>query len=154
MQIEWTITKGRGNLRPVLTYSMTLSEYEISLCMPAVRIESSISKPPDAGWQHCWPGQNERGQWTPSEQYQLMTPTYRDRTVSHSIKLPWRKDNAYPEVEASFQALRDAFEAVLADSSDSAPLKRHGSLETSAHTKRHIAPAFAAARILHAVKAS
>ena len=151
MHIEWNITKKRGNLRPILHYAISLSEYETALAMPAVRIESTIPRPPDASWQHCWPGRNERGPWEPSEHYLLMTPPHREPRITEALKLPWRADNVYPEVEASFRALREAFERVLTESSASEPLELSGRLETSAAVKRDIAPAFAAERLLRAV---
>jgi len=152
MNINWTIHKKRGNHRPVLEYSISLTAFERELAVPAVRIESPIPKPPDAGWTHCWPGQNERGQWTPSEFHPLMTPTHRQGEVGEALRLPWREDNAYPEVEAGFMALREAFERALAEASGSAPLDCRGCLETSAGTRRAIAPAVAADRILRAVR--
>lgn len=151
MNIEWSITKKRGNHRPVLRYSISLTEFEKSLCMPAVRIESTIPKPPDASWVYCWPGQNERGDWTPTERYLLMTPSHKTGESSESVKLPWRKGNDYPEVEASFTALRGAFERTLAEASDSPPMNETGRLETSGLAKKTIAPAYAAERILKVV---
>lgn len=153
MNIEWTITKKRGNFRPVLSYTITLTEYEKSLGVPAVRIESRIPKPPDAGLTYCWPSQNERADWSPAEYYLLMTPPHTDGTISKSLKLPWREGNAYLEVEQSFQKLRTAFERALTESSDSLPMQESGSLSISPGTRADIAPAFAAERILKAVRA-
>lgn len=152
MNIEWSISKQRGNFRPVLTYSIALSEFEVGLGVPAVRVESAIPKPPDLGWTHCWPGQNERGSWTPSEWHTLMTPSHKSKELTERLKLPWRENNAYPEVEESFLALRDAFERVLTETSQSKPLLEKGRLETSGLAKAKIAPAFAAERILQVVK--
>lgn len=154
MNIEWTIAKKRGNFRPVLSYAITLTDYEKGLGMPAVRIESTIPKPPDAGLTYCWPGQNERAEWTPAEFHLLMTPPHTDGTLSKSLKLPWREDNDYPEVEESFRSLRDAFERALSQASASRPMDETGSLAISGGAKADIAPAFAAERILQVVKAS
>lgn len=151
MNIEWTLTKARGNYRPVLTYTITLTEFEKNLAVPAVRITSTIPKPPEAGWTHCWPHQNERADWEPSEFYQLMTPSHKTKDTRVTIKLPWRESNAYPEVEASLAALRDAFEQMLVNSMNSAALKQSGNMETSVTAKRNIAPAFAADRILKSI---
>jgi hypothetical protein len=151
MNIQWSITKKRGNLRPVLNYTVTLTDFEKSLGMGAVRIESAIPKPPDAGWAHCHPGENERGDWTPEEFHFLMTPSHRTGKAEADLKLPWREDNSYPEVEASFKALRDAFEEALAGASASKPMQLSGCLETSGIAKKTIAPAFAAERILKVV---
>ncbi|GAB7081088.1 hypothetical protein [Megalodesulfovibrio paquesii] len=153
MRIEWTIIKGRGNLRPVLQYTVTLSEFEISLAVPMLQVESGIPKPPDAGWNFCWPGQNERSDWTPSEFHVLVTPNHRSGKNTESLKLPWRASNEYPEVEAGFMALRQAFEEMLTETSRSQPMQVQGRLETSGEAKKQLAPAVVAARILHAVKA-
>lgn len=152
MNMTWTITKKRGNFRPVLHYTLTLTDYEKSLALPAVRIQSPIPKPPDAGWTHCWPGQNERGDWQPTEFHLLMTPSHQTGKAGDTLKLPWREDNVYPEVEQAFAMLRDAFEAALAQAVDSAPMDQSGSLETSEAARRHIAPALAAQRLLRAVR--
>lgn len=151
MHMEWTITKQRGNSRPTLTYTLTLSEYETMLCLPAIRVESTIPRPPDAGWTHCWPGQNERSGNEGVERYLIMTPSHKTGTVTERIRLPWRATNAYPEVEESFQLLRAAFEQELAAASTSLPMQETGTLETTADTKRTIAPACAAERLLRVV---
>lgn len=151
MNIQWTIAKARGNQRPVLSYTTSLSDFEKTLAVPAVRIESSIPKPPDSGWGHCWPGENERGPWTPVEHHLLMTPSHRTGSLTERLRLPWREDNAYPEVEASFQALRQAFETALAQAVASSPMQQTGSLETTPAARQAIAPAFMAQRILRAV---
>ncbi len=150
MNIEWKIEKKRGNYRPLLHYTVTLSEFERGLCLPAVRVQSVIPRPPEASWSYCWPGQNERGEWTPADWHLLMTPSHKDGSASQSLKLPWREDNAYPEVEESFTLLRDAFEEALARAVQSAPMNLIGRLETSSAMRRTIAPAFAAGRILRA----
>jgi hypothetical protein len=148
MKIEWNIVKKRGNYRPVLHYTAVLNEFERSLCLPAVQVKSTIPKPPEAGWTFCWPGQNERGPWTPADWYYLMTPSHKDGKTSDSLKLPWRADNAYPEVEDSFTVLRTAFEAALSEALESAPLSTTGHLETSGTMRQIMAPAFMAQRIL------
>ncbi|MFV0349227.1 MAG: hypothetical protein ACK5JO_11620 [Halodesulfovibrio sp.] len=151
MHMEWNITKQRGNSRPVLTYTLTLTEYEIMLCLPAVRVESEIPRPPDSGWTYCWPNQNERSGKPLPERYLLMTPSHKTVTVTESVRLPWREDNSYPEVAASFTLLREAFEKELAAASASQPMQESGSLQTTAGTKRSIAPACAAERLLKVV---
>ncbi|THB64086.1 MAG: hypothetical protein D6E12_15630 [Desulfovibrio sp.] len=152
MNIEWNITKKRGNFRPILQYRITLTEFEKQLGMPAVRIESSIPKPPDRGLTYCWPNHNERAAWVPSEYYLLMTPPHTKQETHESIKLPWRESNEYPEVGLSFAHLREAFEQVLARSAKSTPMEEQGSLAASAAAKSEIAPAAAAQRILQVVR--
>ncbi|MHC1752733.1 hypothetical protein [Humidesulfovibrio sp.] len=148
MNIDWVITKKRGNFRPVLQYTIKLSDFERELGMPMVRLQSYIPKPPEPSWEYCWPGQNERGEWTPAEFHQLATPAHKTGEAVDVLKLPWRENGEYPEVEASFQALREAFELVLEETTRSAPLRLCGCLETSTQTRRVIAPAFAAERLL------
>ena len=119
--------------------------------MPMVRIESAIPRPPDPGRASCRPGSNERGDWIPTEFYLIMTPTHKTGVLKERLKLPWRASNAYPEVEVSFTALREAFERVLEESADSAPMNVSGRLDTTKKTRRAVAPAFAADRILRVV---
>jgi hypothetical protein len=151
VNIEWKIEKKRGNYRPLLHYTVTLNEFECGLCLSAVRVQSVIPKPPEASWSYCWPGQNERGEWAPSDWYLLMTPSHKDKSTGQTLKLPWRESNAYPEVEESFTALREAFERELSLAIDSAPLNLNGSMELSSLMRKSVAPAYAAQRILRAV---
>lgn len=151
MNIDWNISKKRGNFRPILTYSITLTEFEKSLAMPPVRITSTIPKPPEAGWTHCWPNQHERADWTPSECYLLTAPSHKEKETLVTLKLPWRESNEYPEVQESLTALRDAFEKALIASMNSTAVNTHGNLKTSASVKGIIAPTFAAERILQSV---
>jgi hypothetical protein len=58
MNMTWKITKKRGNFRPVLHYTLTLTEYERGLALPAVRIQSPIQAADRLG--HCWPGRTRR----------------------------------------------------------------------------------------------
>ena len=152
MTIRWKISKEQGNHRPMLHYSVTLSEFEKGLALPMVRMESAIPRPPESSWGYCWPERHERGPWTPREHYLVMTPSHREGELSQSLKLPWREDNAYPEVEESFEALRKAFEQALHQALASPAMQQSGELETSAAAKRAVAPSLAARRLLRAVK--
>ncbi|MDD4701991.1 MAG: hypothetical protein PHI96_07180 [Desulfovibrio sp.] len=60
MQIEWKIAKKRGNLRPVLSYSVHLEDHEKALALPVVCIVSSIPKPDEDRQDYCYPGLLER----------------------------------------------------------------------------------------------
>jgi len=134
VNIDWVISKKRGNFRPVLQYAIKLTDFERDLGVPMVRIESSIPKPPEASWEYCWPGQNERGPWTPAEFHQLATPAHKTGEATGILRLPWRESGEFPEVETSFQALREAFERVLEETAKSAPLRLCGCLDTSTQT--------------------
>ena len=46
MHIEWNITKRRGNIRPILHYTVTLEEHERELALPFIRVVSTIPEPP------------------------------------------------------------------------------------------------------------
>ncbi|MBQ7586213.1 MAG: hypothetical protein IJU40_08215, partial [Desulfovibrionaceae bacterium] len=60
MQITWQILKKRGYVRPTLKYKINLEEHEKALCLPAIRVNSSILEPLDSWQEHCCPGQYER----------------------------------------------------------------------------------------------
>ena len=62
MHIEWNITKRRGNIRPVLHYTVTLEEHERELALPFIRVVSTIPEPPDSWQEFCYPGQHERAE--------------------------------------------------------------------------------------------
>lgn len=155
MTIRWTITKERGNLRPRLTVDMKLTDFERRLCVPVARVDDALPKPPDAGWRHCLPGENERASedWRASDFHCLQTPHHREGACSDCFTLPWRADNHYPEVQAAFAALRERFEQEVREACDSAPMELHGEMETSSATKRQLAPTLAADRILRLAEA-
>ena len=48
MRITWKIEKKRGNLRPVLTYTVTLEDFERQLATPPLSITSLIPEPPQS----------------------------------------------------------------------------------------------------------
>lgn len=155
MTIRWNIVKERGNLRPRLTVEMKLTDYERQLCVPVVRVDDALPKPPDAGWRHCLPDENERSceSWQASDFHRLQTPHHKDGSCSECYVLPWRADNSYPEVEAAFDLLRERFEQGVREACASAPMDEHGELETSSTTKRQLAPSVAADRILRLAEA-
>ncbi len=148
MRIEWSIDKKRGNLRPILSYTVALEEHEKALALPSVCIESSIPEPADSWQEHCHPGQCERAGLPSKGFYRLESPSHQGRSHPQTLRLPWREDNAYPEIEASFAILRDALEKELAAAYASAPMREHGSLRTGASAKAHIAPGVLAERLL------
>ena len=148
MRITWHIAKKRGNLRPELSYDVVLEGHEKALALPYVRIDSTIPEPA-ASWQaHCYPHEHERAGQIPASVYQLATPNHAAGTLRQSLRLPWREDNVYPEVEASFQALRRAFEAAFAAAGASQPMDVRGELTLSAGLKRDLAPSLMADRLL------
>lgn len=150
MFIEWKITKKRGNLRPVLTYTVRLEDHEKALALPGVCIASRIPKPEEDRQEYCYPGQYERGSARASQNavYELEAPSHRGQAWTRSLRLPWREDNAYPEVEASFRLLREAVERELERASDSEPMKLEGALRTSLAARQGMAPSVLAERLL------
>lgn len=149
MHIEWSIDKKRGYLRPVLSYIVSLEEHEKDLAIPEVRILSSIPKPDDTVQRYCYPGRMERAEgWKPASFYELETPSHKGSPFPHTLVLPWREDNAYPEVEASFERLRRELEAELARAAASLPLHVKRSLRASLPGKVALAPSVAAEKLL------
>ena len=135
MHIEWNITKRRGNIRPVLHYTVTLEEHERELALPFIRVVSTIPEPPDSWQEFCYPGQHERAENPASGK-------------TYDLEIPSHKENDYPEVEQSFKKLRDAFEAELKAAYGSLPMDESNSLETSFDARRFIAPGILAERFL------
>ena len=149
MRLALNITKKRGNLRPLLTYSVTLEDHEKALAMPPLRVRSSIPEPEESWREYCYPGEMERAEAPcPASCYELETPSHRGRSWPQTLRLPWRADNSYPEVEASFAALREAFEAQLAQACASEPMREEGSLASSESSRAFVAPAVLAERFL------
>ncbi|MBP3731606.1 MAG: hypothetical protein J6I40_09080 [Mailhella sp.] len=149
MNIEWKITKKRGNLRPVLTYCVTLEEFEKELALPPLRVSSTIPEPQDSWQEYCYPGQMERAEGNePSAFYELESPSHRGKSWPQTLRLPWREGNAYPEVEESFQNFRSEFEKMLRQAYASAPMNEERSLSSSNAVRAHVAPGVAAARFL------
>lgn len=148
MRITWHIEKKRGNLRPELYYDVVLEGHEKALALPYVRIDSTIPEPP-ASWQsHCYPGEHERAGVEAVGVYPLATPNHATGTLRQSLRLPWRRDNLYPEVETSFRELRRAFETAMAEAGASEPMDIRGELALSASLRRELAPALLADRLL------
>lgn len=143
MRIDWKIVKKRGNIRPVLTYSVTLDETEKALALPALRIRSTIPEPPDSWQEFCYPGHLERSDAPvdPERVYDLEMPSHKGKSWPQTLRLPWREDNAYPEVEESFRMLRDAAEKEMKAAYDSLPMQEEYSLESTTEARRYLAPA-------------
>ena len=108
MHIEWNITKRRGNIRPVLHYTVTLEEHERELALPFIRVVSTIPEPPDSWQEFCYPGQHERAENPASgKTYDLEIPSHKGRLWKQSLRLPWR--------ETSFDARRFIAPGILAE---------------------------------------
>ena len=148
MKINWTITKKRGNFRPSLNYKLLLEPFEKKLAVNAVTIKSTIPEIKDSHQNFCLPGTNERApHWHPTGFHYLSVPYFKKGEASGFIRLPFRESGAYPEVAASFQVLRDEYEAVVRQAYGQNPIHLEEELEMSRRTKQEIAPAITAATL-------
>ena len=150
MVIEWNINKKRGNFRPVLTYTITLENFEKELGLPQVIMESSIPEPPDSWSASCLPGKCERSGEKCSN-YRIYTPDHKKGVVEGKFILPWRDNSDYPEIQESFTKLRINFEMVLKEAYNSQPVDISGRLELSEETRKYIASGLVSQRFLEAV---
>lgn len=148
MRIVWSIAKQRGNHRPVLRYEITLDEHEIALAVPVVRIESTIPEPRESWRPCCLPGEFERAGCDPASFRLLDTPSHAQVSCEASLRLPWREDNFYPEVEESMRMLRQAFEQAVSEAHASEPMNEAGELRGSLALRREMAPDALARRLL------
>jgi hypothetical protein len=62
--------------------------------------------------------------------------------------LPMRRNNAYPEVEASFRQLRRVFKAALPEAYANSAFETHDRLEMTSATKKRVAPNIVTQRFL------
>ncbi len=155
MKIQWKIIKKRGNLRPTLTYSFVVEDYEKGLAIPPVRIDSYIAEPINSWQEHCYPKEHERAA-TPTFKgmYSLEIVVHKGNGWPQTLRLPWREDNYYPEIEESFMLLREAFERELALADASLPMEEESFLNVTDQTSQAIAPTVLAEKFLHFAKRS
>ncbi len=153
MKIEWSITKERGNSRPVLSYSFSVDKFEKALALPPVIVKSTIPEPIDSWREYCYPNTDER----------LTTPVYKDfyrlEIISHKgnlwtqkLRLPWRENNEYPEIDESFKMLRQAFEHELQSANASLPMNKKSYLQITDIANQNIAPSVLAEKFLNFAK--
>lgn len=149
MRIKWNIKKKRGNFRPSLNYIITLESFEIKLAVNAVSIHSTIPRILKPHLSFCLPGENERDSaWEPESFHFLSVPYFKDGQISEFIRLPFRSSGEYPEVKASFEKLRKAYEIVVQKAYGLAPIEREEELDISQDTKVQIAAMVTADRFL------
>ncbi len=153
MKIQWKITKKLGNLRPTLSYSFVVEKFEKALALPPIVIESTIPEPLDAWQEHCYPNELERAHDAKFNGfYSLQLVSHKGSMWAQNIRLPWREDNSYPEVEESFQLLRSAFEKELANANASAAMDEDAFLQLSDIATQNIAPSVLAEKFLNFAK--
>ena len=149
MRIQWTIKKKRGNFRPTLNYELTLEEHEKAMAVHAVGIDSLIPYIPRPHESHCLPGENERVDgWEPRDFVRLSVPHFKTGEIREFIRLPYRENMDYPEVEASFRMLRERFEAMVRRVYGQSPFEETGSLDVTPETAKDIAAAVTARKLL------
>lgn len=149
MQIDWKITKKRGNHRPTLNYTITLEAFEKKLAIHAVNVQSRIPEIPNSHESFCLPGENERHcEWCPKGFHRIQVPYFK-KGVSHEfIRLPFRESGEYPEVEASFKALREHYETQVRHAYGHSPFETQGSLGITRVTRKQVAAKVTAERLL------
>ena len=149
MKINWNIEKKRGNFRPALSYTITLEDFEQELGVAMVNIESTIPKIDDSHLDHCFPDCYERqDNWQPKDFHWLNTPYFKDGQTCKFIRLPFREDGKYPEVEQSFNQLREQHEKLVREAYSKKPIKKEVELDFTQKTKEAIAGALAAKKML------
>lgn len=149
MKISWNINKKQGNFRPHLHYTICLEGYERELAVHTINLTSTIPKIPCAHEAFCLPNIHERKVgWQPNSFHQISTPYFRDGTVNDYIRLPFRKNNDYPEIEESFAKLRYQFEVIVRDAYGAVGFTQEKELDTSSATKEIIAAHLAARKML------
>ncbi len=150
MKIEWSIKKERGNLRPLLSYSLTIEKFEKALALPPILLQSSIPEPVESWRDFCYPNVDERME-APKYNgfYRLELVSHKGNAWVHKLRLPWREDNLYPEVEESFKMLRQAFEYELQSANASQPMNESSYLQITDVANQHIAPSVLAEKFLN-----
>lgn len=149
MKIEWSISKKRGNIRPMLSYCFVVESFERELALPPIRIKSNIAEPFDAWEEHCYPNKNERAaEPIYNGFYTLEIVSHKGHLWTQKIRLPWRENNEYPEVEESFKKLRTVFEEELANAHASDVIQKSASLEITDKATQLMAPSLLAERFL------
>ncbi len=153
MKIEWKITKKTGNLRPILSYYFVVEKFEKALALPPINIQSTIPEPMESWQEYCYPNELERAQNSQFKGlYNLSLVSHKGNMWPQSIRLPWREDNIYPEVEESFKLLRQAFEAELANAKQSQAMEESHCLQLTEQATQNIAPAVLAEKFLSFAK--
>ena len=144
MHIEWR----RGNIRPVLHYTVTLEEHERELALPFIRVVSTIPEPPDSWQEFCYPGQHERAENPASgKTYDLEIPSHKGRLWKQTMR-KLEKSPPTNELLTNDNYPRLLITGELKAAYGSLPMDESNSLETSFDARRFIAPGILAERFL------
>jgi hypothetical protein len=132
MKIEYTITKKRGNWRPILAYKVIKEQWEIDLAVPGVYTDIRVPKGHD--YVHSvLPGDSERGSEHVEDSAALKLPPHDTAAYDAKIILPWRP-GAHPEYPEVHQAMRDLmteWERRVAEAMDSGEVSQQFLVEPS-----------------------
>jgi hypothetical protein len=142
MEIEWTIKKNRGRIRPELIYSISWEKWEESLNpeIKAVTIDRSTNG-------------NSTGLLSDDMQNYIDQPRYQWIIESQPekeavINLRYYGNNhQYPEIKEAFMRLLKLHEAAIKEAYDQRPLDLAGNLETSDDLKKYVAPGLTAEKM-------
>lgn len=149
MKIEWSIKKKKGNFRPGLSYRITLEDFEQELAVSMVNIQSKIPEIIDSHDDFCFPDCHERcSDWQPAGFHWISTPYFKDGASSGFIRLPFRETANYPEVENSFEELRDKHESLIKNAFHAKSVEEFRELDFTDPTKQAIAGVLTAKRML------
>ncbi|TYT73246.1 hypothetical protein [Desulfobotulus mexicanus] len=151
MEIRWSIDKKRGNFRPVLSWSITLEPAEKELGMAPLAVDTKIPMPAAYWESHCYPGQHERSGKPVPGSWEVITPAHKSGKSDGRMILPWRENNAYPEVITGFERVREAMEKVLAEAAASTPMHEEEKMALGIMVRKQLAPGLAADRMLSSV---
>lgn len=150
MRISWNIDKKQGNFRPNLHYHIELEDFEKELAISMVNLKSTIPKISESHLNYCFPESNERAaNWQAEDFHMINTPYFKDGKTDGFIRLPFREDETYPEVEQSFTELQQRHEKLVREALNQKPIKKSCELDFSNTTKELIAGALAARRMLN-----
>lgn len=143
MRIQWTIEKKRGNFRPTLSYTIRLETFEKELAVNALSIKSRIPRIPNSQCHVCLPGDDERdASWAPKRYHYISVPsvTYiKDREIQDSIRLPFRESGEYPEIEESFEILRNSYEDIVKQAYSQDPVSGQGEMDIFSENRKNTA---------------
>ncbi len=149
MKITWNIEKKRGNYRPSLTYTIELEQFEKDLAVQTVNIKSTIPMIDGSHLNYCLPDEYERVEgWQPADFHWISVPHFTRGTLREHLRLPFREDGEYPEIEQSFARLREKFEAIVQEAYHQKPISITGEMDITSETRKAVAASLAAKKML------
>lgn len=99
------------------------------------------------GW--CLPGFDERAEeWKAKSFHLLSVPWFKIGQDAGFLRLPFRENGKYPEVEESFKKLRKEYEIIVCQAYRWEAIDEAGALHTTEETREAIAGTIAAKKML------